>query len=352
MELPPELEEAIHAAPDDREAYLVAGDWLQDHGALQGELVVTDERDRMVALLPPALRGESAFTIEWRWGFVHGVLVTSMQDAAEPRLLAELLASPIARFVQKIVVQQASSRLVDAVLDADLRHVRTLMIFSEATRPLDLSRMRFRDLRRLVIRAPHVTGVLALPSLLELALDRVADVSHAVARMQLPQLAMLHVAHHFDPVEPNRWLDPELLPALRFLTLTRRQLVHLHERTWLDSRIATQLLQLDAFDVTLRQQTTRDFVIDRQPSCPEATVMVMVGKDRGTVRDARSSYIDAPERWRIMRVDNRRVFVSGHDVRVCALRNLDEIAVGTDVFRFLEGAGGLEHMARLGYAVR
>lgn len=68
MELPRGLEEAIHASPDDRDVYLVAADWLQQQGALQGELVVTDERDRMIALLPPALRGSSPFTIEWRWG--------------------------------------------------------------------------------------------------------------------------------------------------------------------------------------------------------------------------------------------------------------------------------------------
>ena len=39
LRAPSTSEAAIRAAPDDREAYLVAADYLQDHGAFQGELV-------------------------------------------------------------------------------------------------------------------------------------------------------------------------------------------------------------------------------------------------------------------------------------------------------------------------
>jgi uncharacterized protein (TIGR02996 family) len=203
VELPEALEDAIRAAPDDREAYLVAGDWLQDHGLLQGELAVEDDRERMIQLLPPALRGDSPFTIEWRWGFVRGVLLASMQDASEARLLGELLSSPIARFVQKLVIQGASSRLIDALFVREpraLRCLRTLMLFGDGE--LDLGRLSF-PLLRLVLRGLRANGELAVPSLVELAIDRMTVRLGALPALELFQLGT------FDALEPDRWLEPE-----------------------------------------------------------------------------------------------------------------------------------------------
>lgn len=358
MELPRELEEAIHAAPDDREVYLVAGDWLQQQGALQGELVVTDERDRMIALLPPSLRSASPFTIEWRWGFVHGVLVSSMQDAAEPGLLRELLVSPIARFVQKLVVQQASSRLIEAIAEAAedpqaLRCLRTLMVFAESERPIDLARVRMPALRRLVVRARSATGALDLPNLLELAMDRVLDVSSVIAASSLPNLAMLQVSTTFDPLEPNRWLDPELLPALRIVSLSTMTRAPIDTRVWLESRIAPLLAQLDLFAVVQSEPSSRQFLIDRQPPSQSARALIVVGKDRGTTRDASAIAKWAYGQWRAY-MGNGRTFVNGHHVTGaagCALRGLDEVALGGEVFRIVDGPLSIEHLAKLGYSV-
>jgi uncharacterized protein (TIGR02996 family) len=339
VELPVELEDAISAAPDDREAYLVAADWLQDRGAFQGELVVGDDRERAIALLPPAIRGESAFTVEWRWGFVRGVLVASMKDANEPRLLRELLESPIARFVQKLVLQGTSARLVDALFEAAqepraLRCLRTLMVFmDDGAHAIDLARLP-PTLRRLVVRGA-ATGTLAQPDLVELALDRVG--SEVVREVSLPALEMLHISRPFDAIEPNRWLDPERLPALRRLTLATLEET-IDRRVWSESRIARQLELLDIFDLTPGRATQRFAIVDRAPP-GDAGLLELVGPERGTLHPMTHpihGLLQELGGWFVTRI-TKRVFVNGHDVTLCSLRSLDELAIGERVYRFLQG---------------
>ncbi|MDQ3340323.1 MAG: hypothetical protein M4D80_34625 [Myxococcota bacterium] len=341
MELPEALEDAICAAPDDREAYLVAGDWLQDRGLLQGELAVEDDRERMIQLLPPALRGDSPFTIEWRWGFVRGVLLASMQDASEARLLGELLASPIARFVQKLVIQDASSRLIDALFVREpraLRCLRTLMLFGDGE--LDFARLRF-PLRRLVLRGVREKGELTVPTLLELAIDRTS-----VHLGPLPALEMLQLGT-FDAVDPDCWLHPELMPRLRALTLSVT--APLTTRVWRDARIAQQLERLDIFDMTPGMQTERTFVIDRRVPGP-AALLAMVGPQRGSLiplvsphplatrRRARHAELQLDGQWTVRRENEAALtFVNGFDIVACPLRTHDEIALEHHVLRFLEG---------------
>lgn len=337
MELPRALEDAIRAAPDDRDGYLVAADYLQDHGEFQGELVVGDDRERTVALLPPAMRGESAFSVEWRWGFLRGVLVASMRDANEPGLLRELLGSPIARFVQKLVLQDASTRLVEAIFEAAqdpraLGCLRTLMLFmAEGTRPIDVARIP-PTLRRLVVRGA-VTGRLAQP-LFELALDRAG--SEVVRAADLPALEMLHVGRPFDP-QPDRWLDPDRLPALRRVTLATLEQTIERDR-WSASRIAPQLDLLDIFDLTPGRATQRFAIVDRR-SAGEAALLELVGATRGTLHPIThpiGALLHDRGGWVVTRT-GRPVFVNGHEVAFCPLRSLDELGVGEQVFRFLQG---------------
>lgn len=339
MELPLELEDAIRAAPDDREAYLVAADWLQDRGAFQGELVVGDDRERAVTLLPPAIRGESAFAVEWRWGFVRGVLVASLKDPNEPRLLRELLASPIARFVQKLVIQGASARLVEAIFTAAdepraLRCLRTLMLFmDDGAHAVDLARLP-PTLRRLVVRGA-ATGVLAQPQLLELALDRVG--SDIVRDANVPALEMLHLSRPFDARTPDRWLDPARLPALRRVTLATLEET-IERRVWSESRIARQLDLLDIFDLTPGRATQRFAIVDRTHA-GDAALLELVGADRGTLHPMShpiAARLQDLGGWVVTRVA-KRVFVNGHDVALCPLRSLDELAIGERVYRFLQG---------------
>jgi uncharacterized protein (TIGR02996 family) len=337
VELPPELEGQIRAAPDDREAYLVAADFLQDNGLLQGALAVEDDRERMIALLPPALRGDSPFTIEWRWGFVRGVLVGPLADA---RLLAELLASPIARFVQKIVIQDASTRLVDALFVRPLGCLRTLMLFGDGE--LDLARVDW-PLLRLVLRGIRTRGALAVATLVELAIDRTRVQLGALPALELMQLGTFDLDA----------LDPALLPSLRALTL-----VTTTPFAPRDARIGAQLARLDIFDLSPGMQTERTFVIDRRVP-GRAALLTMVGPDRGTLvplatphplatrRRPRHAELQLEDTWLVRRESPAALtFVNGIDVVACPLRTDDEIAVADRVFRFLEG-DDVDDMARL-----
>lgn len=354
MELPPELEAQIRAAPDDREAYLVAADFLQDAGLLHGALAVEDDRERMIALLPPALRGDSPFTIEWRWGFVRGVLLASLHDPSEARLLADLLASPIARFVQKIVIQDASTRLVESLFVRRLDCLRTLMLFGDAE--LDLARIDW-PLLRLVLRGIRTRGALAVPTLVELALDRTRAALAALPALELVQLGT------FDPLAPDRWLEPELLPALRALTLSTT--TPLSTRVWRDARIAPQLARLDIFDIAPGMQTERTFVIDRRVP-GRAALLAMVGPQRGdlipldgpyalaTRRRPRHAELQFDGTWIVRRASPAApTFVNGFDIVACPLRTDDELAVGDQVYRFLEGTDvdAMAHRLRTRYGL-
>jgi hypothetical protein len=269
---------------------------------------------------------------------VRGVLVASMKDANEPRLLRELLASPIARFVQKLVIQGASARLADAIFEAAaepraLRCLRTLLLFmDEGAHAIDLARLP-STLRRLVVRGA-ATGILAQPHLLELALDRVG--SDVVRDATLPALEMLHISRPFD-AEPNRWLDPERLPALRRLTLATLEEM-IDRRVWSEARIAEQLSLLDIFDLTPGRATQRFAIVDHAHA-GDAALLELVGPDRGTAHPMShpiAALLQELGGWIVTRV-TKRVFVNGHDVMRCPLRSLDELAVGERVYRFLQG---------------
>ncbi len=154
MKLPEPLEAALVAAPDDPAAWLVAGDWLEAHGAPQGELAAVmrgleHERDpgRFVAtkarrdeLLrqhgPRLLGGAVLDEVRWRWGFVSHARVEVAQVGA-------LLASPAGRFVRQLEVHGRVERLVGlttgtAPVLAGLSLVGTR---GRATGPLALARV-------------------------------------------------------------------------------------------------------------------------------------------------------------------------------------------------------------------
>ncbi len=375
MELPLDLELAIQQAPDDREGYSVAADWLQQAGSPHGELValaLADDRDEIIdrvielkhQLVPVEVRTLSPATLEWRWGFVRGIQLASIADPTEPRMLRDLLASPIARFVQKLVVDRPSRALVDAIFDAasprTLRCMRTLMLFCDhGLHPIDLAQLSaaMPNLRRLVLRNASTHGALELPRLLELGVHGVADVPRMLASSSLPALDTLQVGGA-ELSDPDRSLDPARLPALRSLSLT---IPAFDPRAWLASRIAVDLVQLDHFDIVRGRPSTRTFVIDKRPRVDRSELLVVVGRGEhrpGTVIaiDRRPFRIGRSKRSRL-RLDAREVtmqhceidlrgdwrvrggpvHVNGHWLAECRLRSMDELAIGDHVFRFLEG---------------
>ena len=377
MNLPRDLEDAIVAAPDDRELYRVAADWLEQAGAPHAELVALSLEaktnatlDRIIelkrALLPPELRRHA---VEWRWGFVRGVAIASLHDPDEARVLRELLVSPLGRFVQKVVVSQASARLAGAVLEAAelepraLRCLRTLMVFADdaGAQPYDLARLSVATpaLRRLVLRVARTRGALALPELDELVLDGNAEASSVIARASLPRLGRVQIDRAgIDRDAPNGWLVPERLPALRTVALTDDGA--LDTAAWLGSAIAPQLALLDIYIVERGAYPVRRLVIDRVPRAATAGLLVLVGRtyDPGTlfpidrtpfvvgrirtaqvrIQDNTAATVHAEiyAGWLVQR-SGGDVHLNGHSIGEAYLRHDDELAIAEHVFRFLEG---------------
>lgn len=129
----PELEAAILQNPDNADAYLVYGDWLQRQGDPRGELIALqhaamgasgDEAAKLkkqVAALLKKSQGtllgdladavdEEELTVEWHLGFIRTARVgqkdyDSERDVGE--LVKELLAHPSARFLRGLTVGMA-----------------------------------------------------------------------------------------------------------------------------------------------------------------------------------------------------------------------------------------------------
>ena len=145
MHLPPALLDAIHAAPDEAESYLVAADWLQQQGDRQGELIALSialeaaPDDTALALLvdehqhalDPVARFDPRWSRDWRWGFLRRLEVPD--ETTVP--LRTLLAEPACQCLRELVVKCESSyvgRAIDALVEhaAALRSLRSLALSS------------------------------------------------------------------------------------------------------------------------------------------------------------------------------------------------------------------------------
>jgi uncharacterized protein (TIGR02996 family) len=144
----PALEEAIEKAPDNLEAYLVYGDWLQSQGDPRGELIAlqcaahqaegeeaTKLKRQAVALvrkykeylLGPLANLEKVeneeFEVEWQFGFIKSARLArgdfdSEFDVAEA--VKQLFALPSARFLRELTFGMADfeENGYDTVIDA------------------------------------------------------------------------------------------------------------------------------------------------------------------------------------------------------------------------------------------
>jgi uncharacterized protein (TIGR02996 family) len=116
VNLPPELEAALLAAPDDPSPWLVASDWLMSRGDPLGELISLSRalehesnpaqfmlrkrrRDELLRLHGEAwTKGAALDEAVWRWGFVtHARLQVEHLDA--------FLSSRVGRYVRELEVQ-------------------------------------------------------------------------------------------------------------------------------------------------------------------------------------------------------------------------------------------------------
>jgi uncharacterized protein (TIGR02996 family) len=385
MELPDELEGAIRASPDDRAGYAVASDWLLQQGHPQGELCALslageDEAlaDRIIELktqlAPVDVGGLSPLTLEWRWGFVRGVLLSSIRDAGEAAMLRTVLGSPLGRFVQKLVLIGVSRRAIEAVVDVAreqpraLGCVRSLVMHvdeSVATSPVELGPLwrALPTLERVALRVAHASGFLHLPRLVELSISRVVRATELIGVSRLPALRTLRCDLIGEVPLPDEWLHPDRLPALRTLSITHGRPVPF--RAWQHARIAHGLELLDLFGYAPGREYERRFVVDTPRIAQPAGLLMMAGRRRvrpGTLIPLEGRFsigrgagndlvLDGPDVdalhaellrprqhvWHVRQRGQAQLSVNGHTVQELELRSGDELAIGHHVFRFLEG---------------
>jgi uncharacterized protein (TIGR02996 family) len=145
----PQLEAAIEKDPDDEEAYLVYGDWLQTEDDPRGELIALqaaanrDPSDKqlvrriteLLARHDEVLLGElgGEMSVTWHLGFVRTVRLAADKDPAKPiASLRALLEHPSGRFVRSISFAQPKG--------IDPKAVVKLLV--DGKRPATLSELR------------------------------------------------------------------------------------------------------------------------------------------------------------------------------------------------------------------
>jgi uncharacterized protein (TIGR02996 family) len=403
VELPAELEAAIRAAPDDRAGYLVAADWLSSQGDPQGELVAlslappSDEVGARIVRLqrelePVDTSGEwNPVSIEWRWGFVVGVAISSLRAREEPELLRTILRAPVARFLRKLVlVDLASDRLVSALVDepAALASLRTLILMAEDG-DIEVAPVwrHAPALERLVMRVGHQVEPIALPRLRELSI--LGAHSALINHSELPRLETLRMripisgapAIGDTALVRARLRKPAVaarFPALRRLTVAGADLGE--PDAWRDIELVQQLELCDLMVLARGFQTQRQFVVDTSAPAPAALVMMsgthsippgtlVALPEKPLFRVGRRGHLDLPlshqtiakghahlrnigGRWEVRDLmSNNGTTVNGHRIDTCPLRSGDELAFGAVELRFVAGdieAQAAELRARFG----
>jgi uncharacterized protein (TIGR02996 family) len=370
VELPPELEAAIRAAPDDRAGYVVAADWLTSQGDPQGELIAlsfappTDDIAARIAelqrqLAPVQAHGDyRPVRLVWRWGFVFAV-GAAWPGPGVPQMLRTLLRSPIARFVRELrFVMLHNADLIEALAKESraLASVRELVIAGAADTPIPIEPvwLAMPELERLVLGIANEVGPLALPRLRELSIAGSREAS-----LQASDLAMR-------------------LPALRRLTVGG-----VAEEDWRDIEVAEQLELCDVI-VTRAWRGDRRLLVDRVgPRDGQRTALIaLAGLEgpppgtlfelpdveqftlgRATEADFRLQYSSVGRRhtrfirtlgagWSAMDMGTTNgTRVNGQLIHTGVLRSGDELSVGAVDFRFLAGdvdAQAAELRARFG----
>ena len=230
--LPAELVAAIHASPDEPDAYLVAADYLQQRGDLHGELIAlsialdgdpdlahrVDELQEVVD--PLAALEHRRWPHDWRWGFFRRTVVT----LEAPAIAHELLRSPPAQCLRELLIGGRGPESIHLTVDAVIDHAPAL----QALRSLVLPRWSVYPavqphwpvlgaLERLVIGAAQLPVEPVFPELRELEIGLGAEQHVWLDRTPLPSVETL-ILHTEEPLpDPLRFLAP--VPHLRRLTV-------------------------------------------------------------------------------------------------------------------------------------
>lgn len=265
-----ELEAAILADPDARDAYAVYADWLLEHGDPDGELIAVQlaledapgdaklkERERkLLDVKEDQLRRLFYVGVHrairhpiWRRGVLHSIEVRGAEDGAvTATAYTKLLADPCSRFLRELTVRSenvqrgrrtpATSAIVDAIAASGApRGLRRLAFYPVNTSISDtwLSDLspiypHLPGLEELVIHAGDVTlGEIDLPSLRTFELEAHDPYPHVpsnLATAAWPRLERLVLDignprnRHLTPQDLFPLLDsPSPPPGLRTLGL-------------------------------------------------------------------------------------------------------------------------------------
>jgi uncharacterized protein (TIGR02996 family) len=248
----PELERAILADPDDREAYRVYGDWLHGQGDPRGDWIAlaaaadADPRDddakdraemfrrRHAKYLCGPLAGAT-----WRLGFAQRLVVT-----LDERTVAAQLAHPAARFATEIAANEGHARNRAGGLAMLAQHApQTLRAIEiKLATPLDaideLAPLLTRLRRLSIVNDVASTGVIAIAD------ARATVGARCIDRLRdLPRLERLEIGPLADAAALRDLLTREF-PALTHLRLRAPEATELC-REIVTSPLAPQLVVLE-----------------------------------------------------------------------------------------------------------
>ncbi|HEY5938213.1 MAG TPA: TIGR02996 domain-containing protein [Kofleriaceae bacterium] len=379
--IPAELVAAIQASPDEPDAYLVAADYLQQRGDPHGELIALSialDRDPDLAkrvdelqdLIDPfAALEHRRWPHDWRWGFIR----RGLASLEVPAIARGLLRAPAAQCLRELLIGGRGPESIHPTLEVVIDHAPTL----QALRSLVLPRWSvypavqphwpvFPALERLVIGAAQLPVESVFPALRELVIGLGAEQDVWLDRAPLPEVESL-VLHTDKPLlDPLRFLAP--VPRLRRLTVVG------HAGTLDQAGIEALASRVDEVDVLTTDPleargvpTFRRFAT-RAPYAPgEAALLAVGGSDPiepGTLhplrdgevfvvgRSTTSHLVVGPacgrrhatierargvDRWTVTHLGTGAyTIVCGTRTDGIALRDGDELQLGSHIFRFLE----------------
>ncbi|MCP3142631.1 WGR domain-containing protein [Pyxidicoccus xibeiensis] len=313
----PELEAAILQNPDNADAYLVYGDWLQRQGDPRGELIALqhaamqasgDEATKLKKQVKDLLKKrqgtllgdmaekleEEELKVEWHLGFIRSARVgqkdyDSDTDVAE--LVKELLAHPSARFLRELTIGMAHfddennyGDVVGALTEAltDLGGSKTLqnLFIGDFEYPDDteISWSHLTDVSALLKQLPGLLslrlrgaslelGSIVLPELREFTVETgglALSAVKSIASANWPKLERLEVWFGSDnyggeggveDIQPI--LDAKGLPHLKHLGICNSEFTDELAKVLPRSKLLPQLEALDLSKGTLSDEGAR-----------------------------------------------------------------------------------------------
>jgi uncharacterized protein (TIGR02996 family) len=311
----PELEAAIQRNPDDRDAYLVYGDWLQSKGDPRGQLIAVQaalldkpgdkhltrqERDILVehedALLGDLMQIEGAdeeIALGWHLGFLRSATIGGDEFSEIDAIAAirALFESPSARFLRELRIlavgtdegQADYSEVIEALAEVELPSTLRSLTFSIESYQISWSELgdvsplypKVPNLRELRIKMGQMDlGRIVLPhlELFEVITGGLArEVMKSIVEAKWPELQRLTVYLGTDNYggdctlsDLQPLLDGRGLVRLKHLALANSEIADDIARAIASAKILPQLETLDLSKGTLGDEGAEALIAGAQ----------------------------------------------------------------------------------------